>query len=98
MPPVYGIRLIAVFQLRLASFARAIDATEDLPVRLDAVADDPAIAMRADRRQCMDRALEAVESVTLPGDHYFERLVVIVFANFTCRHTNVTRVVTSAVA
>jgi hypothetical protein len=36
--------------------------------------------------------------VTLPGDHYFERLVVIVFANFTCRHTNVTRVVTSAVA
>jgi hypothetical protein len=24
--------------------------------------------------------------VTLAADHYFERLVVIVFANFTCRH------------
>jgi hypothetical protein len=77
----------AVFQLRISSSARAIDATEDLPARLNAMADDPAIAMRADRCQRVDRALEAVKNMTLPANDYFERLVVFVFANFTCGHT-----------
>jgi hypothetical protein len=77
--------------LCIASPARAVDATEDLSVRLNAVTDDPAIAVHADRRQRVDRAFEAVERVTLPANDYFEGLVVFVFTNFTCRHTSVTR-------
>jgi hypothetical protein len=81
----------AVFQLRIASPARAVDAAEDLPFCLNAVTDDPAITVRADRRQRVNRALEAVKRVTLPANDYFEGLVVFVFTNFTCRHTSVTR-------
>jgi hypothetical protein len=45
-----------------------MDATEDLVPLLDAVANDPALAVGANRCECMDRALEAIERVPLPGD------------------------------
>jgi hypothetical protein len=77
--------------LRFAGGARAMDATENLSVRFDAVSDDPAVAMRANRCQRVDRALEAVEGVVLPTDDYFERLVILIFANFTCSHTQIFR-------
>jgi len=80
-------RLGAVLQLRFAGRARAVDATENLSVRFDAMSDDPAVAMRANRCQRVDRALEAVEGVMLPANDYFERLVILIFANFTCSHT-----------
>src|SRR5437867_11825330 len=48
---------------------------------------DPAVAMRADRRQRMDSALEAVERMVLPANDHFNRLVIFVFANLTCSHT-----------
>jgi len=74
-------------QLRFAGRARAVDATENLSVRFNTVPNDPAVAMRANRRQRVDRALEAVEGVVLPANDYFERLVIFVFANFACSHT-----------
>jgi len=51
------------------------------------MSDDPAVAMRANRRQRVDRALEAIEGVVLSANDYFERLVIFVLANFTCSHT-----------
>jgi hypothetical protein len=76
-----------VFQLRFARGARAVDAAEDLSVGFNAMADDPAVAVRANRSQRVDRALEAVEGVVLPTNDYFKRLVIFVFANFACSHT-----------
>jgi hypothetical protein len=45
-----------------------MDATEDLLPLFDAVANDPALAVRANRCERVDRALEAIERVPLPGD------------------------------
>jgi hypothetical protein len=64
-----------------------MDATENLSVGFNAVSHDPALAMRANRRQRMDRALEAIEGVMLPANDHFKRLVIFVFANFACSHT-----------
>ena len=83
--------LSAVLQLRCAGRACAVDTTEDLSVRFDAVADDTAIAVRANRRQRVDCALEAIKSVTLSAHDDFKRLVIIVLANFACRHTQFVR-------
>jgi hypothetical protein len=63
------------------------DAAENLSVSFNAVPDNPAIAMRASRRQRVDGALETVEGVTLTGDDHFKRLVIFVVANLTCSHT-----------
>jgi len=68
-----------------------MDTTEDFSIRFDAVADDTAIAVRANRRQCVDRALETVEDVTLSANDYFKRLVILVFANFAFSHTQFVR-------
>ena len=64
-----------------------MDTTEDFAVRFDTVAHDTAIAVRANRRQRVDCALEAVEDVTLSCHDHFKRLVILVFANFAFRHT-----------
>ena len=77
----------AIFQLRFAGLASAVDAAEDFSVSFNAVPDDPAVAMRANRRQRVDRALEAVERMVLPANDHFKRLVIFVFANFACSHT-----------
>jgi hypothetical protein len=68
-----------------------VDATEDLSVRFDTVTDDPAVAVRANRRQRVDCALEAIEGVTLSAHDDFKRLVIFVLANFACRHTQFVR-------
>ena len=57
--------LSAVLQLRCAGRACAVDTAEDFSVGLDTVAHDTAIAVRANRRQRVDCALEAIESVAL---------------------------------
>jgi hypothetical protein len=77
----------AIFQLRFAGLASAVDAAEHLSISFNAVPDNPAIAMRANWRQRVDGALETVEGVTLTGDDHFKRLVIFVFANLTCSHT-----------
>ena len=68
-----------------------MDTTEDLSVGFDAVAHDTATAVGANRRQRVDCALEAVESVTLSAHDDFKRLVIFVLANFACRHTQFVR-------
>ena len=83
--------LNAVLQLRCAGRACAVDTTEDFSVRFDAVADDTAIAVRANRRQRVNCALEAIEGVTLSAHDDFKRLVIIVLANFAFRHTQFVR-------
>ena len=83
--------LSAVLQLRCAGRACAVDTTEDFSVRFDAVADDTAIAVRANRRQRVDCALEAIERVTLSAHDDFKRLVIIVLADFAFRHTQFVR-------
>jgi hypothetical protein len=80
-------RLNAVFQLRFAGRTRAMNAAEDLSVGFNAVPDNPAIAMRANRRQRVDRALKAVEGVMFSVNNHLKRLVIFVFANFACTHT-----------
>ena len=64
-----------------------MDATEDLSVGFYAVTDDPAVAVRANRRERMDRALKAIEGVVCAGNDYLERLVIFVSTNFACSHT-----------
>ena len=68
-----------------------MDTTEDFSVRFDAMADDTAAAVWANRRQRVDCALEAIEGVTLTAHDDFERLVIVVLANFACRHTQFVR-------
>jgi hypothetical protein len=64
-----------------------VDTAKDLSIRFHAVTYHPAVAVRANWRQRMDRALEAIEGVMLAGDDYFKRLVVFIFANFAFSHT-----------
>ena len=64
-----------------------MDATEDLSVSFHTVPDNPAVAVRADRRQRVDRAFEAIEYVMLSGYDHFKRLVIFILANFACSHT-----------
>jgi hypothetical protein len=64
-----------------------VDTAEDLSVGFNTVSHNPAVALRANGRQRVDRALEAIERVVLPANDYFKRLVIFVFANFACSHT-----------
>jgi hypothetical protein len=64
-----------------------MDATENLSIGFHTVTDHPAVAVRANRRERVDCALEAIEGVMLAGDDYFKRLVIFIFANFASSHT-----------
>jgi hypothetical protein len=64
-----------------------MDAAEDFVALLHAVSNNPTVAMRANGRECMDRAFETIEGVMLAGHNHFERLVILIFANFACSHT-----------
>src|SRR5262245_44181707 len=66
--------------------ARAARAAVERAVDFHAVADDPALAVAAGRRERVDRAFETVEDVRGSGLHDGECLVVIVTANFTPGH------------
>jgi hypothetical protein len=55
-------------------------------VRLDAVADDLATAVVADRRELVDRALEAVEDVVVARGDDLKRQVVVIAAYLTLGH------------
>jgi hypothetical protein len=68
-----------------------VDTAEDFFVRFYTVADDTAVTVRANRRKRVDCALETVESVTFSAHDHFKRLVIIVLANFACRHTQFVR-------
>src|SRR3954466_3740919 len=83
--------LSAVLQLRCAGRACAINTTEDLSLRFDAVANYAAIAVWTNGCQRVDCALETIERVTLSAHDDFKGLVVIVPADFAFRHTQFVR-------
>jgi hypothetical protein len=64
-----------------------MNAAKDLSISFHAVANYPAVAVRTNWRQRVDRALEAIEGMMLPGNDYLKGLVVFIFANFACGHT-----------
>jgi hypothetical protein len=64
-----------------------MNAAEDLSVGFHTVPENPAIAVRTDRSQRMDRAFEAIKCVMLSVYNDLERLVVFIFTNFACTHT-----------
>jgi len=70
---------------RFAAFSvlRAVRATVEASRDLGAVSDDPAAAVLAYRRHCVDGAFEAVEDMSGSSSHHFEALVVVVAADFT---------------
>ena len=76
----------AITQLRHALLLGAMGATEDPAIRLDAVADDPALAMNACWRESVDGAFEAVKNMCCSSGSHLERLVVVVPTHFTDRH------------
>ncbi len=61
---------------------------EKSPADLDAVSDHPAFAVLANRRNGLNCALKAIESVTGSGGYQFETLVVLVSTNLAGGHTN----------
>jgi hypothetical protein len=69
-----------------ARLLRAVGAAIKGALRFDAMADDPALAVRTRRRERMNGALEAIENVRLPGVNDFEGLVVIVPADLALGH------------
>jgi hypothetical protein len=64
-----------------------MNAAIDLSIGFHTMSDDPAVTVWADRRQRVDRAFEAVECVMLSVYDHFKRLVIFIFANFACTHT-----------
>ena len=76
----------AITQLRHALLLGAMGATEDPAIRLDAVADDPALAMNACWRESVDGAFEAVKNMCCSSGSHLERLVVVVPTHFSDRH------------
>jgi hypothetical protein len=53
---------------------------------LQAVSQDAGTAMMAGRRECMDRAFEAVERMRFAVHHDLKRFVVVVAASFASSH------------
>jgi hypothetical protein len=68
-----------------------MNAAENFTAGFHAVPKDSTIAMRADWSQRVDRALEAIERVMLAGYDHLKRLVIFIFANFACSHTQLFR-------
>ena len=64
-----------------------MNAAIDLSIGFHTMPHDPAIAVRAHRRQRVDRALETIEYVVLSGYDHFERFVILILANFAYSHT-----------
>jgi hypothetical protein len=79
----------AVLQLRLSRRTRALNATVDLSIGFYTVPNDSALAMWADWRQRMNRALEAIECVMFSGYDCFKGLVIFIFTNFAYSHTQI---------
>src|SRR5262245_14371123 len=69
----------------LARHVRAVRAAEQMPVGLDPVPDHAAAAVLAERRERVDRTLEAVEEMSGAVED-LERLVVVVPTDLATRH------------
>jgi hypothetical protein len=80
-----------VFDAFDARMPGAIGTAEKVFFRLDAVSDDFAAAMSADRRKAMNRAFKTIEDVTISRRYDLKRQVIIVTANFALRHITLLR-------
>jgi hypothetical protein len=69
-----------------AGFVGAMGAAKELPFGFNAVAYYPAFAMFANRGQGVDGAFETIEVMRRPVHHDFQRLVIVVPADFTSCH------------
>jgi hypothetical protein len=65
---------------------RATGATEDGASLLDAVADYPATAVSARRRQCVDRALKGIKDVLVTVHRHRKSLVILVATHIAFSH------------
>ena len=77
----------AISELARPAFLCAMGAAIHNAARFDPVPDDAALAMRAFRREHVNRAFEAVEGVFLPVPPNCEGFVVIVPAHIAFGHT-----------
>src|SRR5262249_15047324 len=79
--------LVTVPHSLFSRFAGAVGAAVCLPLGFVAVTQDAAVAMRAVRRERLDRAFEAVEGVRRTAAHLDgDGLVVLVSADFAAFH------------
>src|SRR5215207_4281934 len=81
-----GCSLTPVAEFRNAFLLRAVSTAEDLAVRLDSVSDHTAATVTADRRERVNRTLEAVERVRVACARNLERLVIVVTAYLADGH------------
>ena len=65
---------------------RAMGAAVEGPIGFDPVSDNLASAMVTDRRELVDRALEAIERVRFASRDYLKRELVVVAAHFASGH------------
>jgi len=75
-----------VDELCLALLAGAVRTAEELPVGLEAVAEDAAVAVVADRCHLLGGAFDAVEGMDRSLGVYLERHLVVVAADLAHGH------------
>jgi len=63
-----------------------MSAAEEAPTHFDAVPDDFALAMLADRCNCLNRAFKAVKHVPRSSCDQLEGFIVFIAANFAFSH------------
>src|SRR5215218_10947401 len=76
----------AIGDARVSVLARTAGAAEPCAACLDAMADHPAAAVQADRRQLVDGAFEAVERIACRTARHGEALVVVVATGIAACH------------
>ena len=76
----------AIVNTHDTGFLRAVGTAVERAPGFDTMSDDSTLAVRAGRRQCMNRALETVEHVRFSGVNHFKGLVVVVSADFALGH------------
>jgi len=82
MPDLRG----AVFNVGRRGRPRTVSTAEEAPTHFDAVPDDLALAVLADRRNRLNRAFKAVKRVPDSSRDQLESFVVFVAANFAFCH------------
>ena len=76
----------SVLKFTMSIGASAMHAAKNLSLFFHTMPDDPASTMRTLRRERLNGAFETVENVAFVPDDYFESLIVVISADFTCRH------------
>src|SRR5688572_33147272 len=69
-----------------------IGTTKKCVFALDSMSDNSTSAMRANRRESVDRTFKRIEHMTIARCNYFKRQVIFVSANLTLRHRSSVRV------